>query len=406
MPSPGGRRGLKVAQIVETMTMGGAENLAVRIANSLASQGHESHLIVMSNPDVLSQRIDPQVKTHYLNFERGSIRNPARFLFSLQQGTSKLERLIKTQGIEVVQTHLPGSNFWGLLLALKGVCHVISTIHNNQEFRYGDSDNKFLTALRKRAYSMIVARCDATVAVSEKVRESLILELGLSSLNAEKIVAVNNGVHIPDLLTEEKKVEVRIHLGIAPGLPLILAAGRMSEQKNFGDLIEAASILREKGMEFRLVIAGDGEQRSDLVAAIESHGLEGTVLVPGNLNNLADVMLSSDVYAMTSRWEGLPLVLLEAMAAGLPGVAFDIPGVRELITPDETGVLVPLGQAEAFAEGLGSVLSDASLKVQMGKNARRKVSEKFNFSDQLALLVDLYTQYCGENREKNNISRA
>jgi len=157
--------------------MGGAENLAVRIANALAAEGHQSHLIVVTEPDILSERIHPDVHVHYLEFWRSPIRNPFAFLASILRGLRLLKSVIENEKIQVVQTHLPGANFWGLLLELNKVLPVLATIHNNQEFRYGDRDNQLLAFFRKTAYKQILNRCHGTVAVSEKVRNSLILEL-------------------------------------------------------------------------------------------------------------------------------------------------------------------------------------------------------------------------------------
>ncbi len=188
-PAPPSEK-IKVAQVIETLDMGGAENLAVRIANALPGRGFESHLIVMSEPGILSDRLDPAVQAHYLHFARASIRNPVAFPLSIVQGYRRLTGTIRNSGISLVQTHLPGSNFWGLLLQSMRVCRVLATIHNNQEFHYGEDDSPVRVGLRRWAYKGIVNRCSGTIAVSEKVKESLGEDLGLRQKARDRISAV------------------------------------------------------------------------------------------------------------------------------------------------------------------------------------------------------------------------
>ena len=381
---------LRVAQLVETMTMGGAENLAVRIANALAREGHESHLIVITEPGILSDRVDPEVKVHYLGFWRSSIRNPLAFLISLRRGQSLLSSLIRAEGIQVLQTHLPGANFWGLLLELKKACPVFATIHNNQEFRYGAHDNPLLSRFRKTAYKQIIGKCHGVIAVSEKVKNSLIDDLGLSPGSKDRISVVANGVEIPVPLPPSIRTDIRKNLAIKDDLPLILAAGRLGDQKNFADLIQAASNLHQRGAAFQLVIAGEGEHRTCLEGQVSQLGLEEVVYLPGNLVNLNQVMLAADIFAMSSLWEGLPLVLLEAMAAGLPAAAYGIPGVEELIHHGENGCLAAPGKPALLADGLATLLDEPARRMEMGGVGRLFVEEHYNFERVIAELGRLY----------------
>ncbi len=384
-------RPIKVAQVIETMTMGGAENLAVRIANALPDRGFESHLIVITEPGILSERVDPRVKVHYLHYKRASIRNPVAFPFSILSGYRRLAGVIRSQGIGLVQTHLPGANFWGLLLALRGACRVLATIHNNQEFRYGDADSPVRSRLRRLAYKAIVNRCAGTIAVSEKVKTSLGQDLGLGPGAMDRITVVTNGVDVPGPVSDHERVAVRRELGLDLNLPLVVAAGRFGPQKNFQDLVSVAEILKKQGTTFQLLIAGEGEFHADLKARARDLGLDGTVFMPGNLQNLGQVMLAADVFAMTSLWEGLPLVLLEAMAAGLPAVAYGIPGVLELVVDRKTGYTVSEGDLSGIASRLAALLDDSELCLSMGTAARTKVLADFNFETLLSKLMARYS---------------
>ncbi len=381
---------LRVAQLIESMTVGGAEHLAVKTANSLAAAGHDSHLIVAWGPDALSAKIQPGVKVHYLHFERASIKNPLAFVVSLRKGLKLITAVITRERIPVIQTHLPGSNIFGLLVAWQKVCGVLATIHNNQEFHYGDVDNPLLFRLRKMAYGKILTTCQGVVAVSEEVRTSLIRDLGAGPDAAKKITVVTNAVEIPPFQDVARREAIRNDLGVGPGQTLILAAGRFCEQKNFGDLVTAAARLKENGCSFRLVIAGEGEQRADLADRVRRLGLENEVVLPGNLSNLDQVMQASDVFVMSSLWEGLPLVLLEAMAAGLPVAAYGIAGIVEVVADGETGLIVPVSEPEALADGLEKLAGDGDLRQRLGAAGVSRVQAEFGFAEYVAKLSVLY----------------
>ena len=184
-----------VVQLVETLAVGGAEQLAVRIANGRARQGHPSFVYVLGEGGPLEQRIDPSVGVRRLGVRRASITNPVRFLASLRQGRRALREQLARDGAGLVQSHLPNANFWSLLLEVRGDARTVPTIHNNREFSYGSGGGK--GRLNRLAYRMMLKRCLAVVACSEPVRLSLAEALGVDAARAARLVAIPNGVEIP-----------------------------------------------------------------------------------------------------------------------------------------------------------------------------------------------------------------
>ncbi len=381
-----------IAQVIETLGMGGAEQLAVRFANALAARGHSSHLVVIESPGPLRDRVAADVHLHELRHVRGPVGNPPRFLASIGRGRRRLLDLVRETGIGVMQTHLPGANFWGLLTQWSGACPVIATIHNNQEFEYGDADHPLRRTLRIQAYRQIIRRCAFTVAVSADVRTSMCAQLGLDPEATPRLRTVTNGVAPGATLEPRERAAIRERLAVPDQVPLILAAGRLGPQKNHGDLVAAAARLRDQGRPFRLVIAGEGEHRQQLESAVASERLAAHVQLPGNLPDLDRVMAAADVFAMASRWEGLPLVLLEAMAAGLPPVAYAIPGVTDVITAPEVGRTVPLDDVAALAHTLAAFLEDPAARRRVGAAARDHVDRHFAFRRTVDRLEALYAE--------------
>lgn len=390
-------RPLAVAQLVEALEMGGAERLAVQIANARAAAGDASHLIVMSGPGPLSAAVDPRVTVRYLGFARASVRDPLRFALSLRRGERLLSQRIAADGIRVVQSHLPGANFWGLLLALRGRCAVVATVHNNREFDYGDADHPLRSRLRRGAYRLMLRRCAAVVAVSEAVAASLLADLGVDRSGAARLIAVPNGVAEPAPLDAAARAAVRARFGAAPGDLLVMAAGRHCEQKNFAALIEAAGRLRAIGLPFRLVIAGDGPLRADLVAQSGRLGLDDAVTFPGNVTDFAGAVQAADVFALPSLWEGLPLVLLEALAAGAPVVGTDIDGVREVIVDDESGLLVAPGDPIALAAAI-ALLADPGRRERLRAGGLALVRARYSFDRLSERLGAIYAEAASPRR--------
>jgi len=382
-------RPLAVAQLVEALEMGGAERLAVQIANARAAAGDASHLIVMSGPGPLSEAVDPRVAVRYLGFARASVRDPLRFALSLRRGERLLARQLAADGVRVVQSHLPGANFWSLLLALRGRCAVVATVHNNREFDYGDADHPLRSRLRRAAYRLMLRRCAAVVAVSEAVADSLLADLGVGAGEAGRLVAVPNGVAEPEALDAAARAAVRARFGAAPGELLVMAAGRHCEQKNFAALIEAAERLRAIRQPFRLVIAGDGPLRADHEALRDRLGLADAVTFPGNVPDFARAVQAADVFVLPSLWEGLPLVLLEALAAGVSVVGTDIAGVREVIADDRSGLLVAPGDPIALAAAI-ALLADPERRARLREGGLALVRERYAFARVAETLGDLY----------------
>ena len=380
---------LRLAQLIETLDMGGAENLAVQIANAFASL-HTSHLYVMTRPGPLSGRVDTDVHAHYLHYDRAPIGQPWHFLPSVVKGYQLLAHRIRQDGIEIIQTHLPGANFWGLLLAMRKQCKVVATVHNNAEFLYGDSDDPIRARLRRTAYRQILKRCQATVAVSEQVSRSLLQTLSLPDVAGKRLYAVPNGVTVPDPLPAHRRLAARRRHLSDPALPFLLAAGRLIEQKNFAILVTAAGILRDRGLDFQLVVVGEGPLRADLELQVMQLQLGDLVRLPGNLDNLSELMQSADLFVLPSLWEGLPLVLLEAMARALPVVGSRIHGIAEVIESGVNGVLVEPGDAQALAAALADLLPVPERRQELGQAGLATVRRDYDFQQTLARLEQLY----------------
>lgn len=152
-----------------------------------------------------------------------------------------------------------------------------------------------------------------------------------------------------------------------------IAAGRLESQKNFGDMITAWKTVNSRHPDWSLSIFGNGSQREMLQKRIDSAGLNGKVILEGNTDNMREELLDSSCLVMSSRFEGFPMILLEALATGLPIVCYDCPkGPSEIVTIGANGYLAKVGDTATLAQGICSVISNEELRRRFGAESKRR----------------------------------
>ena len=194
---------------------------------------------------------------------------------------------------------------------------------------------------------------DDIIAVSRGVAEDL---AGIIGLPDHKIHTIYNPVVTPELL-EKAEENINHPWFVSDKPPVILGAGRLDRQKDFPTLIRAFAKLRER-VPAKLVILGEGPKRTELQSLIRSLGLEDEVDLPGFVNNPYAYMAKAGVFALSSAWEGLATVIIEALACGLPVVSTDCKsGPNEILENGKYGCLVPVGNSQGMANALYDVLA-------------------------------------------------
>lgn len=376
---------MRVAQLVETLNVGGAQRLVVEIAHARAEAGDDSHIIVLAGTGPFSEIVSSRVTVHYLGLGHVSRR-------SLLTSLRRLDRLIERLGIEVLQTHLPGANYLGLYLAWRGRCRVFPTIHNTREFDYGEADSSLRGYLRRLAYRRLLVHGQAMIAVSEPVKAAMIRELGLEGSWCDRIVAVPNGTVVPPRLSAEEQATVKREFGVNPSATLVVGVGRLSAQKNFGDLIAALEALAGEDLDWHCLIAGEGELENELGRAIAAAGLEQRMELAGRVADVPRLFGAADIFCLPSLWEGLPLALLEALAAGLPVVAYDIDGVADVVTDGAEALLAPAASRDELALNLRRLLADPGRRQAMGQAGRDLVHREFSLEKVSRQLGTLYAE--------------
>jgi len=233
----------------------------------------------------------------------------------------------------------------------------------------------------------LARRCRRVVVNSEGVRDFY----ARRGTPAEQIAVIPNGVATPDPPTSTRE-EILAELGLPAGSRLIALVGRLWSQKRVKDAVWAADLLKVIRDDVHLLIVGDGPQRDRLLDYRDRVRIRDKVHFLGQRDDVPRLLPHCDALWSTSGYEGQSNAILEAMAAGVPVVATDIPGTRELIVSGESGFLVPVGDRAAFAKYTERLLNDAALSARLADAARRRVQNEFSVEQMVARHAALYRE--------------
>jgi len=231
------------------------------------------------------------------------------------------------------------------------------------------------------------------VAIAEEVARSLERVYGLRNLPL-----IPNGIPVANYaLGEEVRKAWRRREGYEDSTVLFVSVARLSPQKDHVSLIQAFSIAASRNGHLRLLLAGDGPLRLEVEARVKALGLEGKVRFLGVRADVPEILAAADVFVLSSRWEGNPLSVMEAMAAGKPVIATAVGGVPELVQDGVSGVLVPPENVEALADAMLKLAGDAALRTRSGQAAFRRAKERFDVSVMVEGYGTLYERLLGKS---------
>ncbi len=213
-----------------------------------------------------------------------------------------------------------------------------------------------------------------------------------SGTAAEKSLLIDNAIDTERSQRRESAPIMKEQLGFRPDRKLIGAVGRLSGEKNFASLIEAVARLLKQGQDVELAIAGEGPERANLEKQIAEQPEPGRFRLLGFQSELGDFYQALDVFALSSLREGLPNVLLEAMAFRVPVVSTEAGGVARLLENAHNGLLVPVNDVPALTTALGKLLDDPNLADTLGTCGRRTIETRFSFAARMERIRAVYEE--------------
>lgn len=302
----------------------------------------------------------------------------------------KIEAVLRENRIDILHTHGGVAGFYGRWAARScRVPVVIHTLHGIHYLHYRNIFLKYAYVLLERRFSKFT---DALVFVSEgDLKRGKKFELAPE----EKMVVVKNGIDFKAYADKVKGICREMYaqemMKFGPDDVVVGTVARLHRQKGIPTLLRAAQIVRQAVPRVKFVIAGGGPLKQRLEKFNVKLGNQDFVQILGEREDAPELLGLCDVFVLSSLWEGLPYVLMEAAALSKPVVATDVEGTRELIISGQTGILVPSQSPEALAKGVIFLLQNKKLAVQQGRKLQEDLSARYSLSGMVREMQTLYS---------------
>ncbi len=371
---------IKVAHIITRLDFGGAQANTLYTASALDRRRFDA-LIIAGPGGILEGRAERGKLVPALRLAREI--NPFKDLAAFFE----LRALLRGLRPEVAHTHSSKAGILGrLAAAAAGVPVLVHTFH-------GFGFHPRQSFLKRGLFVLLEKFCarftDALVFVSRSNMETA-RAAGIGS--PERYRLIRSGVKLSGYPAAVDRVAKRAELGLAPGDVVVLSIGNAKPQKNPGHFLEAAARLSARHPSARFVFTGGGEALEELRAEARARGLEKICLFTGWREDSAQLLAASDIFALTSLWEGLPRSLVEAFKTGLPAVCYRTDGVTDILKDGVNGFSADAGDLEAFCSALSGLLGDAALRGKLAAGAAATDLGEFDIDFMVRQQEELYEE--------------
>jgi glycosyltransferase involved in cell wall biosynthesis len=359
---------------------GGAERVAFEFVRRLDPERFRRYLCVTRAPPPERRAVNEAELTELEESGVQVLRLEGRSLLP-NHSWVRLYKELRREPIDVLHAHMPRASVPGTVVGR--LAHVPVIVNHEHSWAFeGKPLRRFLDR------NVLARGGDVMLAVSEWDRRNMI---EVEHIPAECIRVIPNG--IPPAPRHGR--DVRAEFDLPPETALIGAVGRLYPQKGYEHLIRAIALLkRDSANPIRCVIVGHGPEEERLQALIDELDVAEEVRLVGRRQDVADVIGAFDVAVLPSNWEGLPLAVIEYMAAGAPIVATAVGGVPELIEDGVSGLLVKPGDSLKLAAAIGRLLDDRELASRLGQAALERQRANFDLDVVVRRLEDLYIELC------------
>jgi glycosyltransferase involved in cell wall biosynthesis len=380
-------RPLRVLHVIDSAGLYGAERVILELASELQTLGHASVIVSIGLPGSEEKPLERAAR------ERGLQLRLVRMAAGPSlAGMLRLVRLIRDERADIVHAHgYKPDILLGFLPRWVRFAPLVATVHG---YTYvGGLSRMALYCWLDRA---ALRRADSVVFV----HHGMTAMPGFSRVQERRRRVIENGIPLASdsptfSATETSTLDEEIVRFCGQGSVVVGAMGRLSREKGFDALVRAlAEVVRDRSDVVGLIL-GEGEQRAMLERLVDDLGLRGRLLMPGYRSNATDYLRLFDVFALPSLTEGLPIVLLEAMQAGVPVVATRVGGVPSVLDDGRGGLLVDPGDWRALASAMRRCVDDRALAAQRAAHSLVEVSSRFSSLAMTKRYVELYRQVAG-----------
>jgi glycosyltransferase involved in cell wall biosynthesis len=384
---------MQIARVITRLNIGGPSIQAIRLTTALEAHGFETRLIH-------GRLGDGEGDMRYLLAPGADVvLEPAlcRPLapFDDVRAVIQVYRQFRRLRPEIVHTHMAKAGLVGRLAATaynwtRGSAPRARIVHTY----HGHVLDGYFSPLMTRVFISIeralAGLSDAIVAISPAIREELLVLYKIGRADQYRVVPLGFDLGEFAAIDETARADARRVLQIPPGVPVVTTVGRLTAIKQHSLFLEVFQRVAALHPDAVALVAGDGELRAELEAQAATLGIAGQVRFLGWRRDLATIYGATDVFLLTSRNEGTPVALIEAMASEVPGVSTDVGGVKDVIDTASAGRLAPFGDVTALAGAVNELLADPAMRRSAGSEARQRVVTRFGAGRLVAEIATLY----------------
>ena len=389
-------RHLRVARIITRLNIGGPSIQAIGLSRELRASGFDTCLVhgrlgdgegdmtrLLPIDDIDSVYVDDLVR-------------PIAPLRDVRAWW-RIYRTLRRWQPDIVHTHMAKAGTLGRLAALAynrtraagRRARLVHTYHGHVFEGYFGSPSTKVFVLVER---WIGRRTDALIAISPQIARDLVQTYRIARDTQLQLIPLGFNLDRLLALSAADRARAKASLGLADDAIAVTTVGRLTAIKQHMLFLDMAAQLAKASPRFVFLIVGDGELRPALEARASEPDLAGRVRFLGWRGDLDTVYAASDIFVLTSRNEGTPVALIEAMAAGVAAVSTDVGGVRDVVTGPELGSLVPFGDAAALAGAVLALADAPARRTEIGGAARASVRDRFHATRLVADIRSLYSQ--------------
>jgi glycosyltransferase involved in cell wall biosynthesis len=301
-----------------------------------------------------------------------------------------LANLMRKSAFKIVHNIGSSAHLWSTPIARATRVPII-LYSDHQAHHQADKDSR-----RSRLNGWVSKFDDLVIAHCQRNEVGLHMYDGVAP---SKTRVIYNGVDVIHFGDQRQSSNLHRELGIPQSTPLVCMVARFYPQKAYGEFIVAASMVIEKGVPCHFLCIGDGPERPAMENMVADRGLQKEFSFLGSRKDIPNILVNCDIAVLASLFEGLPITILEAMAAGLPVVTSDVGGCKEAVLHGETGFLISPHDCAGMAQAIYEVLINKELSRSMGRAGRQRVRKLFDISVNCREIQDLYLELLAQNNQ-------
>ena len=370
---------IKIAVIITKLELGGAQKVAISICEKLDKTKFETVLICGCG-GILDEETKNKIRVIFVKELIREI-NPIKDLKALYL----ICKILKQEKPDIIHTHSSKAGIVGRLAAkMCGIKNIVHTIH-------GFSFNNTQKFLKKNLF-ISLEKLGAKISKylipvsTENITKGLNNHIG----KREQYKYIRLGVDIDNFKSFNGIPSLKKELNIDKNDILVTTIGPFKPQKNLPDFIKIAKDISEKRKQFKFVMVGDGTLRPQFEKLIKEYNISNNIFLIGWIRDISNILNSSDIFVMTSLWEGLPISTIEAMCCGLSPIVNDVDGQREIIKNEINGFLIKPYDIKSCEEKIILLTNDKKLREQMSLNAKNSIDYTFSIDYMIKQHEDLY----------------